>query len=216
MNPHAELIQTIYDNPDDDTPRLVYADWLEEIGFVHFAEFIRIQIEINRLGHPSHDQYSLLYVDEIDRIAESKPRLGDLCRREYELWDKRIAWRRLPPRWSEHRIGFYRRGLLDHWSGPIPEFFRYSKELWAYGPVRSVHLNGKDVEIGRLSECSSLDRIETLHIVSTTFVNAGGIALAHSKFVKRVKKLMLELGRQISNEAVRELSSRFGDRLTMT
>ena len=134
MNPHAEFIQTIYDNPDDDTPRLVYADWLEENGFVPLAEFIRVQIEINRLGHPLHDLYSLLYEDEIDRIAEINPRLGDLCRREFELWNKRIAWRRMPPRWHEHRIGFYRRGLLDHWSGPIAEFTKYSEELWGMAP----------------------------------------------------------------------------------
>src|SRR5215207_1617840 len=39
-------------HPDDDTPRLVLADWLEEHGDRHTAaraEFIRVQIELARL-----------------------------------------------------------------------------------------------------------------------------------------------------------------------
>src|SRR4051812_916255 len=36
-------------NPDDDTPRLVYADWLQENGDPARAEFIRLQCEIARL-----------------------------------------------------------------------------------------------------------------------------------------------------------------------
>jgi uncharacterized protein (TIGR02996 family) len=38
-------------HPDDDTPRLVYADWLQEHGDEPRAEFIRIQIELAQLGH---------------------------------------------------------------------------------------------------------------------------------------------------------------------
>src|SRR5262245_43036044 len=37
-------------NPDDDTPRLVYADWLQENGDEARAEFIRTQIELEHLG----------------------------------------------------------------------------------------------------------------------------------------------------------------------
>src|SRR5262245_50020718 len=52
MHPDEEaLLQTIFDNPDDDAPRLIYADWLEERGDpvnVARAEFIRVQIELER------------------------------------------------------------------------------------------------------------------------------------------------------------------------
>lgn len=37
-------------NPDDDTPRLVYADWLQEHGDEDRAEFIRVQCELEKLG----------------------------------------------------------------------------------------------------------------------------------------------------------------------
>jgi uncharacterized protein (TIGR02996 family) len=40
----ATFLRAVRDNPDDDLPRLVYADWLEEHGGdPEWAEFIRIQ-----------------------------------------------------------------------------------------------------------------------------------------------------------------------------
>ena len=41
MNHDDAFLQAILDAPDDDTPRLVYADWLEEHGQPDRAEFIR-------------------------------------------------------------------------------------------------------------------------------------------------------------------------------
>jgi uncharacterized protein (TIGR02996 family) len=43
MNADA-LLAEILANPDDDAPRLIYADWLEEHGDLDRATFIRIQI----------------------------------------------------------------------------------------------------------------------------------------------------------------------------
>jgi uncharacterized protein (TIGR02996 family) len=43
------FLDDIAANIDDDTPRLVYADWLEENGNLERAEFIRVQIERARL-----------------------------------------------------------------------------------------------------------------------------------------------------------------------
>jgi uncharacterized protein (TIGR02996 family) len=37
--------------PEDDTPRLVYADWLDEHGDPDRAEFIRVQCALAKLGH---------------------------------------------------------------------------------------------------------------------------------------------------------------------
>jgi uncharacterized protein (TIGR02996 family) len=46
-----QLLAAIRANPDDDAPRLVFADWLEENGEPDFAEFIRVEIERDRLSH---------------------------------------------------------------------------------------------------------------------------------------------------------------------
>lgn len=44
MHPEADaFLDAIFDYPDDDTPRLVYADWLQEHGQENYAQFIRLQ-----------------------------------------------------------------------------------------------------------------------------------------------------------------------------
>jgi uncharacterized protein (TIGR02996 family) len=50
------LYRAILDDPDDDAPRLVWADWLEEHGDPDRAEFIRLQCEWTHLvpGHPRY------------------------------------------------------------------------------------------------------------------------------------------------------------------
>ena len=44
------LWAAIRSNPDDDAPRLVYADWLQEHGDETRAEFIRVQCELAQIG----------------------------------------------------------------------------------------------------------------------------------------------------------------------
>ena len=46
MTPEQAFTQAIIETPDDDTPRLVFADYLEEHGDEEQAEFIRVQIEL--------------------------------------------------------------------------------------------------------------------------------------------------------------------------
>jgi uncharacterized protein (TIGR02996 family) len=50
MNERAALLRAICETPDDDTPRLVFADWLQEHGEEERAEFIRVQCEAARLA----------------------------------------------------------------------------------------------------------------------------------------------------------------------
>jgi uncharacterized protein (TIGR02996 family) len=54
-----QLRAAIRANPDDDAPRLVLADWLEENGETDFAEFIRIEIERDRLPHDDPQREAL-------------------------------------------------------------------------------------------------------------------------------------------------------------
>src|SRR5262249_3447796 len=60
------FLNAILDAPDDDTVRLVFADWLEEHGNPERADFIRVQCELAR-------------------GVEDAERRETLCRREREL-----------------------------------------------------------------------------------------------------------------------------------
>src|SRR4051794_36083560 len=62
----AGFLAAICEHPDDDTPRLIYADWLDEYGDDNGrarAAFIRAQVERARLP-PDDPQYGLLKEQE--------------------------------------------------------------------------------------------------------------------------------------------------------
>jgi uncharacterized protein (TIGR02996 family) len=87
----SELLKAVLAAPDDDAPRLIYADWLDEHGRPERAEFVRVQCALARLPKPPAST----------RLIEDgwEPRLGHpslkeeqaaehcraLCRREREL-----------------------------------------------------------------------------------------------------------------------------------
>src|SRR5947208_3614108 len=74
MSTETDLLRAIRDNPDEDTPRLMYADYLDEEGFAARAEFIRVQIERSQL-------------------PEDDPRRRALEDREHELLgEHECAW----------------------------------------------------------------------------------------------------------------------------
>src|ERR1051325_120601 len=60
------FLQDIKQNPDDDAPRLILADWLDERGEEDRARFLRAQVELARR-------------------ADDAPRRGELRRQEREL-----------------------------------------------------------------------------------------------------------------------------------
>jgi len=53
MSEADALLAAIRQAPDDDAPRLIYADWLDEHGQPERAEFIRVQIELARNESPA-------------------------------------------------------------------------------------------------------------------------------------------------------------------
>ena len=46
MHDRESFLRAIFSNPDDDLPRLVFADYLQENGDENWAEFIRLQCEL--------------------------------------------------------------------------------------------------------------------------------------------------------------------------
>jgi uncharacterized protein (TIGR02996 family) len=72
MSDEDAFVHSILNNPDDDVPRLVFADWLEEHGRASHAELIRVQCELARLPKRS-------------REPKAKARREKLAAREKEL-----------------------------------------------------------------------------------------------------------------------------------
>jgi uncharacterized protein (TIGR02996 family) len=81
MNDQTALLRAICENPDDDTVRLAYADWLEEHDDPTRADFIRTQIEFARTS-PGDPLYR--YV-RWRNLAFEKRYTAEL-RRELPVW----------------------------------------------------------------------------------------------------------------------------------
>lgn len=79
MTTEDALLAAVLANPDDDLPRLVYADWLEEHGEPERAEFIRVQVELARRSGE--------VCVACDDGAECECDIRQLRRRERELID---------------------------------------------------------------------------------------------------------------------------------
>src|SRR5262245_5822149 len=90
------FLDAIFDHPDDDTPRLVYADWLQEHGQENYAQFIRLQCAAAR-EKPGSDEANRLWV-ELGRVwnrlnGEWWPATRD------EWYLPRIEWQ-----WNAHTM----------------------------------------------------------------------------------------------------------------
>ena len=68
MSDEKALLTAIWEHPHEDTPRLVYADWLQENGQPERAEFIRVQIELARLDEDA-PEYGLLFEREAQLLG---------------------------------------------------------------------------------------------------------------------------------------------------
>jgi uncharacterized protein (TIGR02996 family) len=125
LNAHA-FIESIREAPDDDTHRLVFADWLTDHGESARAELIRVQCELARL--PTVDpRYPELHLRQLELIAEHETEwLGD--------WADRLV------RWE------FRRGLLHSVTITEEPFVEHGVELFRDHPVERVALVDKHGE----------------------------------------------------------------------
>ncbi len=79
MDARRQFLELIRDHPEDDTPRLIYADWLDEQGDLR-GEFIRVQCELAKLS--CRDMARL----EMDRIAKLENREQCLLKMYQKEW----------------------------------------------------------------------------------------------------------------------------------
>jgi uncharacterized protein (TIGR02996 family) len=93
------LLAAVAAEPEDDTPRLVMADWLDENGDPFRAEFIRTQLEVRRL-----DFYTA-------RSAALRRRVEALHKKHGKQWLKDDGLGK--PRFAVFRRGFVEQVTFD-------------------------------------------------------------------------------------------------------
>jgi uncharacterized protein (TIGR02996 family) len=166
------FLDDIAANPEDDAPRLIYADWLDQQGQTHRAEFIRLQVQLARLDE--HDP---------DRLAPEQ-------RTEELLLLHGDEWRSALPVWAKAEPHSFRRGFLDRISVTVSAFLKRGRGLLA-SPLRELHLRGASGKVTSLAAASLLARVSGLDFSGNRLTGADLAALTASPYLGGLTSLTL-------------------------
>ncbi len=180
------LYAAILAHPDEDTPRLVFADYLDEQGDHHRAEFIRLQCRL-ALMNEWDDGYTAADVRCRRLIAEHPEWLDPLRQLNADLLNQPGAFL---THWGRGSHSGFRRGFSSVVSA-LPEWFAQSgHELFARFPIESAgfHL---DYELARaaLADGSHLNPLRELSISLWGQEREGLEALVSARRMERVRHL---------------------------
>jgi uncharacterized protein (TIGR02996 family) len=152
----AAFLQAVLARPDDDLPRLIFADWLDENGQSERAEFIRIGCELATLPDP-HQGIDVRAIAGATGKLACRCRWCALCRRWAELQATTVelnghrthgyyAW--APPHLTHPNGGArcvweYRRGFIERVELPAAYLLEYAAALFAAAPILDVRLSDR-------------------------------------------------------------------------
>jgi uncharacterized protein (TIGR02996 family) len=213
------LFRAICERPWEDTPRLVYADWLEEFGDALRAEFIRVQVELARATDKA-------------RMVELEGRADRLRAESAGRWTRGSPTQpgvRIGP---ELRRGFHHEVALE---GP-DAFSRFADEVFAWAPIDALSLRGESrrsllkllgsrhaSRLARLSlswrvgdrgclaiaACSRLSHLEELNVPAAGITDAGALAIANSPHLPALVSFQLGGVPRLATPTVALLKERF-------
>lgn len=173
MSDREALLAAILANPDEDTPRLMFADWLDEHGDSPRAEFIRVQCELARQFAAEADLPDALGASALGgfgRAHDARGRIALLTRESELLGDHGDEWREGLPKYADNAatrrdVGF-RRGFVGHVTVPIGRFTKSPAALWENHPVESILLRyagGHDRR--KIPNCRPLAALRDLELI---------------------------------------------------
>lgn len=192
MSDVAEFVASVVANPDDDLPRLIYADWLDDHGAAR-GKFIRQQVR--------HSRGEKLNLHEQNELAHAERTHG-------RKWAGKLA------EWA-FVIG-YERGFPESLVLSASVFYEKASEIFRIAPIRQVtligargmlrylvqmpylerltalHLTGcglGDSETEKLADCRYLGNLQTLRLGGNGLTSAGIVALSTSRRLKQLRRL---------------------------
>jgi uncharacterized protein (TIGR02996 family) len=164
------LLQDVLARPQDDAPRLRYADWLDE-QCDPLGEFIRVQCRLASL--PANHRLAL-----------------ELERREHELLAQHEAdWAADLPLYVEWWT--FRRGFVHEVGLTSEKFLAHGGELFRRAPIQEFHIDGVRGAMESLASSSYLEQATYLDLSNNAVRDQGARALAGSPHLKRVRGLNL-------------------------
>jgi uncharacterized protein (TIGR02996 family) len=142
MAENAALFAAIIANPAEDTPRLAYADWLDENGDPARARFIRLQYEIEKLPPIGA------------KASKAKKEEEALLKKHGKKWAGEIAT--LVERYK------FRRGFVEYVRVTATNFLKHGKRLFELAPLREVRFDQIGDRMPALVKSPHFGRAEAL------------------------------------------------------
>jgi uncharacterized protein (TIGR02996 family) len=192
--PPDAFLRAILDNPDDDSVRLVYADWLEERGGVR-AEFIRVQVELARGSGDARRRRQLRRRDrellEQHHREWAGPLLAGLVEEAYP--ELRVLGGRLI--WNRERVWkwMFRRGLVEAVALEALQFLDSADALFRAHPLREARLVGAWSAVEPVEKLTALPQLRRLSALRLTPTMSYGI----SEFSPGYTRAMGDTGAQL-------------------
>lgn len=182
MNERDALMRAICENPDDDTPRLVFADWLQEHGEDDRAEFIRAQVRLE-LGEENaalRERTKLLLTEYGEEWSEPVRAVGASL----------VSYRKPTPQsinGIEFRRGFPYGVQIDEGNAGFADC---AADLFRTVPVQRIsfyHQWGYT----KLAACSELLRLKEISLDRSGYETEELSVFFGSKYLKRLERLEL-------------------------
>lgn len=167
----AAFLAAIRDDPDDDLPRLAYADWFEEHGQADRGEFIRVQVE---LSHGARDR---------GRRVELLRRLRALSQLH------RAAWLGPLKHWAKD--SFFDRGFITQASMDAGEFLDHAAKVLAVHPITRLRIVGTTDRFAELIASPHVEGMKSLDFLGQAILDQGATALAGAHRLARLRVLHL-------------------------
>jgi uncharacterized protein (TIGR02996 family) len=181
MAEHDGFIRAILDDPEDDLPRLVYADWLEERGDPR-GELIRLQCELERIGGSPTDPAAAAHREALsDRLRELLRKHGPEWAAPLERFGRLAQFQ--PPR----------RGFVEAAYLAAETLLTRAGEVFQVTPLlREVAVDRVAGHLAALAQAPSLARLTSLRFLGGVDAE-GARALACSPHLGRL--IRLDFGR---------------------
>jgi uncharacterized protein (TIGR02996 family) len=226
MAEHPGLMQAIIDAPDDDAPRLIYADWLDDQGEALRAEFIRLHCRWGQLLEEHRDPYRVISSEEL-RQEHRDCLLAPLVSLGLSPWMYASSY---PVRGCRFH---FRRGLVEeievNGEEMLTRLGKCVEQVFERTPLRRLQLVPEDIYsydenegrspliLGVLRAVVGLPRVAQLRELSFSRYRLGDAAaraLLDSPYLRPETRLIVE-NHRFQPKLLAALRERFGDRLNL-
>jgi uncharacterized protein (TIGR02996 family) len=183
------FLAALRDQPDDDTTRLIYADWLDDQGDLERSEFIRVQVRLGQMSRSDLERAALEARDRELTAAHGQRWLGDRA-------DSLIEW------------GF-RGGMVDRLVFNPSARLEEIEPLLTRHPVTDLVLNSRAL-LRPLSRSPALGLIRGLTLNTSLFRSAPELhPLLDSPHLRGLRSLALS-STGVDNHLARALAAARG------